>query len=162
MAAHTGMEFRPESKPFKKFMFDFADSATFGLIPNEFRPSSIGEDLHGESWGDRTAGSIGRLGGGFASGGLILKGGKMALGGIKGWASKGTTAEAASRSNQYTNMFAGSGNVNFGPNPGLLGMPNIATGFQKYNPFRSQTQYMQGAYPSGGGWSGPNNSFIMS
>ena len=129
IAAQTGMEFVPEAQPIKKFLFDFADSATFGLIPDEWRPASIGEDLHGESWGDRTAGTIGRIGGGVVSGGLLLKGGKMALGGIKGWAAGGNAAQGAARSNQYANMF---GNQQALPQGyfyqgggGLMGMPRL-------------------------------------
>tara|TARA_Y100001938_G_C8065498_1_gene419936 strand:+ start:341 stop:1036 length:696 start_codon:yes stop_codon:yes gene_type:complete len=155
MAADTGMKFNPESKPLSKFMFDFADTALFGLLPNEWRPASIGQELHGESFADRTAGSIGSLGGGFASGAAVLKGGKMALGGIKGWMGKGTAAQNAARANSNASFFTDTGNV------GLLGMPNIATGFQKYNPFRANVQYTEGLYPAGGGWTGPNNSFVM-
>lgn len=123
MAADTGMEFNPESKPLRKFMFDFADTALFGLLPNEWRPASIGQELHGESFADRTAGSIGSLGGGFASGAAVLKGGKMALGGIKGWMGKGTAAQGAARSvenakNYMANTTAGQ----YVTNPGVSGL----------------------------------------
>ena len=157
MAAQQGMQFNPEAQPIKKFLFDAADSALFGLLPNEFRPSSIGEDLHGESYWDRQAGTLGKVTGGIAGGGLVLKGGKMALGGIKGWMGKGTAAQNAARANEGAQFYMS------GVNPGLLGMPNVATGFQKYNPFRTQTQYTQGLYPAGGTvvTRGPNNSFTM-
>ena len=156
MAANTGMKFVAEQKPISKFMFDFADTALFGLLPNEWRPHSIGQELHGEGFADRTASTIGSLGGSFAGGGLILKGGKMALGGLKGWMGKGSAAQGAARSNAHANFYQN-------PNPGLLGMPNIATGFQRYNPFRTQTQYTQGLYPTGGAvvTRGPSNSFTM-
>ena len=151
MAAQQGMQFNPESQPIKKFLFDAADSALFGLLPNEFRPASIGEDLHGESYWDRQAGTLGNVTGGIASGGLILKGGKMAVGGIKGWMGKGAAAQGAARSNQYATYYQGAGTqapqqlLNPGPNPGLLGMgvntpnttviPNVANfGRSLYGP----------------------------
>lgn len=98
MAAQHGMKFEVESKPVRKLLFDAADTALFGLLPNEWRPHSIGQELHGESLADRTAGTLGSVGGGLLAGGLILKGGKMALGGIKGWAGKGSAATNAQRS----------------------------------------------------------------
>ena len=122
MAANMGMTFNPESKPIKKFMFDFADTALFGLLPNEWRPHSIGQELHGESFADRTASNIGSAAGMVTGGGLVMKGGKMALGGIKGWMGKGTAAQGAARADAHASIFT-SGTVG---NPGgLLNMPAL-------------------------------------
>ena len=130
LAANLGMKFEAESKPFKKLMFDAADTALFGLIPDEFSPHSIGQELHGESWVDRTAGTLGTVGGLVASGGLLLKGGKMALGGIKGWMGKGSAAANAQRS--WANSQPGGLMNMFKLTPGsqqtggLLGAPSMA------------------------------------
>jgi len=118
-AAALGMKFEAESKPVRKFLFDGADTALFGLLPNEWRPYSIGQETHGESWIDRQAGNLGTIGGGLATGGLLLKGGKKALGGIKGWFSKGTQATAAQRA--YANSQPG----------GLLNMPSVQRGMTR-------------------------------
>ena len=126
-AAQLGIKFEVESKPFRKFLFDAADSLTLGLIPNEWRPKSIGEDLHGETLTDRWFGGLGTVGGGFAGGGLLLKGGAKALGGIKGWASKGTAAQGAARSvsnakNYVASTPAVQGARNYMTTPGASGL----------------------------------------
>ncbi len=56
-------DFKVKSKPLQKGLFDLVDSATLGLVPNKWRPKSIGERLHGESSVDRWAGNIGGLAG---------------------------------------------------------------------------------------------------
>ena len=115
MAAQLGMEFKVESKPISKMLFDLGDTALFGMLPDEWRPYSIGEELHGEPLLDRTLGGVGTLGGGLLSGGLILKGGKMALGGLKGWMGKSSAASGAQRSWNFANQQGG----------GLMNMPAL-------------------------------------
>ena len=144
MAANFGMEFKVESKPLQKFMFDAADTALFGLLPNEWRPASIGEEIHGESWTDRTAGTLGQVGGMFAGGGLLMKGGGKLLGGLKGWFGKGNAAAGAQRSWNFSQP---GGLLNPG-NAGLLGMPSVSKWWQRSTP---QTT---GLYPQGGGYMG--------
>ena len=63
LAAQYGTDFRPKSKPVRKALFDFVDMAAFGLVPNKWRPESIGEEYFGESGWDRFAGGVGSLGG---------------------------------------------------------------------------------------------------
>ena len=58
-----GLEFQRESKPLQKGAFDFADIAAFGLLPNEWRPTTRGETVYGETGRDRLAGGVGSLGG---------------------------------------------------------------------------------------------------
>jgi len=159
-AGNMGMKFEVESKPLQKFMFDAADTALFGLIPNEFRPSSIGEEIHGESWEDRMAGGLGTAGGALLSGGLLIKGGKMALGGLKGWLGKGTQATAAARANSNANMLGGGFTQPQLTQGGLLNAP-VFTGY-KYNvPFTggrygvgAQYANYQGMGPVTGGQAG--------
>ena len=63
LAAQYGTDFRPKSKPVKKALFDFVDMAAFGLVPNKWRPESIGEEYFGESGWDKFAGGVGSLAG---------------------------------------------------------------------------------------------------
>ena len=58
-----GLEFQRESKPLQKGAFDFADIAAFGLLPNEWRPTTRGETVYGETGRDKLAGDVGSLGG---------------------------------------------------------------------------------------------------
>lgn len=84
LAAQFGIEFRPESKPIRKGLFDLADTATFGLLPNKWRPHSIGQEWHGESGIDKFAGGLGTVGGGLALGAGVLKGARWAAGKMPG------------------------------------------------------------------------------
>ena len=85
IAAQYGTNFDPVKggKPVKKALFDFVDMAAFGMVPDKWRPTSIGEEWHGESTQDRRASAIGSTLG-FALGGpghLLkygIKGGKAA------------------------------------------------------------------------------------
>ena len=61
IAFESGVEFRPETKKLKKFAFDLADTATFGMIPNAWRPERVGQDLYGESAGEDVSGALGTL-----------------------------------------------------------------------------------------------------
>ena len=104
-AASAGLKFNVESKPVRKALFDAADTITLGLIPNELRPRSIGEDIFGESLLDRTAGLAGSIGGGFGLGSLALRGGAMALPAINRFMNQG--ASAAARANANASGFMG-------------------------------------------------------
>jgi len=73
LAAQMGIEFKVKSKPIRKGLFDLADTAAFGLIPNELRPTSIGQEWHGESGIDKFAGGVGTLGGAVLGGLGVLK-----------------------------------------------------------------------------------------
>lgn len=63
-AAQFGIDnFKVENKPVKKALFDLTDTALLGLLPNEWRPSSIGEEYFGESGLDNVAGTVGTIAG---------------------------------------------------------------------------------------------------
>tara|TARA_R100001594_G_C3931256_1_gene238211 strand:- start:46 stop:654 length:609 start_codon:yes stop_codon:yes gene_type:complete len=62
IAAQMGISnFRTKSKPVRKGLFDLADTMAFGMVPNKWRPKSVGEDYHGESGLDKFAGTTGSL-----------------------------------------------------------------------------------------------------
>ena len=65
LAAQYGRRFDVGSKPIKKGLFDMVDTALFGLVPNEWRPKTIGEDYFGESRSDKIAGGVGTVGGAY-------------------------------------------------------------------------------------------------
>jgi hypothetical protein len=75
LAAEYGYDFDSESNPLGKGLFDFADTTLLGLLPNDWRPTTVGEEWHGESFGDRAAGTVGTVGGLFTGLGLIMFGG---------------------------------------------------------------------------------------
>ena len=83
-----GLDFDVESKPLKKFAFNLANTATFGLLPDSiFKPDpSIGEMYHGENWSDYLAGGAGSLLG-LIGGGYGLVKGAGAVGGraVNAW-----------------------------------------------------------------------------
>lgn len=83
IAAQMGLNFKPNSKPLRKGLFDLADTALLGLLPNKWRPETIGEEFGFESKSDRLAGNIGTLGGALIPIGLGLKAAKYARGGGK-------------------------------------------------------------------------------
>ena len=62
-AYEHGIEFNVEAKPVRKALFDAADMAMFGMLPNKWRPYSGGQDLYGERGIDRVAGGLGSLAG---------------------------------------------------------------------------------------------------
>ena len=62
MAQEAGVHFPRESKFGRKLAFDFADTALLGLLPNEWRPTSRGESVFGETSQDKWAGRLGWLG----------------------------------------------------------------------------------------------------
>lgn len=61
LAFDANINFEPETKKAKKLAFDVADMALFGLLPNEWRPKRVGEDLYGESAGEKISGALGTL-----------------------------------------------------------------------------------------------------
>ena len=76
LAQAIGADFKRESKPFSKGLFDLLDTAAFGLIPNEYRPTSRGESVFGETGAEEFAGLLG-LGAGAVGGiGGAYKGGR--------------------------------------------------------------------------------------
>jgi len=101
IAAQYGLDFKADSKPVRKALFDFADMATFGLVPDKWRPTTIGEEYGFESGMDKVAGAAGSLGGIFTPYGgpsLLMKGAGKASRGIKNWwkgGAGGVSAEGA-------------------------------------------------------------------
>jgi len=73
-AYEYGIEFDVESKPISKGLFDLVDTAAFGMVPNSWRPESIGQEYFGESGIDKFAGGVGTVAGLLPAGGLLLKG----------------------------------------------------------------------------------------
>ena len=69
-----GLDFQRTSRPGAKLAFDAADMATFGLIPNSWRPESRGDTVLGESGIDEVAGGAGTLTGLVGAGGVLKKG----------------------------------------------------------------------------------------
>ena len=59
LAAQHGLEFKVKGKPVKKALFDFADTTLLGMLPNKWRPTSPGQEFHGETGGDKFAGILG-------------------------------------------------------------------------------------------------------
>ena len=101
LAAQHSMDFNVKSKPIRKGLFDMVDTALFGMVPNKWRPKSIGEDYFGESRADRIAGTLGTIAGfgtGFA--GATKLAGKAAAGlGTTGW--QGAVGKGASKVSEY-------------------------------------------------------------
>ena len=84
MAFRYDIPFEVGSKPIRKGMFDAADMATFGMLPNEWRPRSPGEGLYGESTIDRFAGGAGSLLGLAGGVGAGIKGARTLYGAATG------------------------------------------------------------------------------
>ena len=63
LANAMGQPFNRESKAFSKGLFDLIDTAAFGLVPNDWRPTSRGESVYGETGMEKFAGGLGTLGG---------------------------------------------------------------------------------------------------
>jgi len=60
-AFEAGIPFEPETKKTEKFFFDLADTALLGLIPNEWRPQKVAEEIYGETHGERFVGDMAGL-----------------------------------------------------------------------------------------------------
>ena len=63
LAKAMNRSFKRESKPIRKAIFEFGDMATFGLLPDSYRPVARGEKAFGETDLDSMASTIGMLGG---------------------------------------------------------------------------------------------------
>jgi hypothetical protein len=93
-----GMDFQRESRPLAKGAFDFADIASFGLLPNKWRPTARGESVYGETGVDKLAGGIGTVGGLFGAAGVgrgVFRGGQAAWNRIRGGGAAGGGGGAA-------------------------------------------------------------------
>ena len=105
LAFESGIPFRPETKKLAKFGFDMADTALFGMLPNQWRPRRDGEDLYGESEGEQIAGGAGSLLGLIPAGlgaGALAKGGFRAVKNLfKKKAGGGSGGAVAQNANQH-------------------------------------------------------------
>ena len=87
LSKQFGLDFQRTSRPLAKGAFDFADIASFGLLPNEWRPASRGDLAYGESSLDKFAGGVGSVGGLLGAAGAakgLYQGGKAAYGALRG------------------------------------------------------------------------------
>tara|TARA_R100000030_G_scaffold30308_1_gene22286 strand:+ start:888 stop:1673 length:786 start_codon:yes stop_codon:yes gene_type:complete len=90
LANSMGQPFQRESKALSKGLFDLLDTTTFGLVPNDWRPTSRGESVYGETGLEKFASGLGTLGGvGLGIGGAyqgargLFNVGKKALNNVK-------------------------------------------------------------------------------
>ena len=134
LAAQYGANFKTPSKPVKKALFDFTDTLTFGLVPNRWRPTSIGEEYFGESREDRIAGNIGSLFGLAGGVSTLLKGAKKGKGLWDTWRSGSGGSSASSVGNKMAQLNSGRDTIMLGsgakrlPSPRanvLPGRPNL-------------------------------------
>ena len=89
-AFQAGKEFKVQGQPGAKAAFNFADTATFGLLPDAmFKPEmSIGEQYHGAPSSDTWASVGGIVGGSLLGGyGLIKGAGMLGAKGLSAWRS---------------------------------------------------------------------------
>jgi len=68
LAKSYGVGFKRSGKAGQKFLFELADTALLGMIPNEWRPEARGDKYFGETGLDRVASAGGMIGGAFAGG----------------------------------------------------------------------------------------------
>ena len=80
MARGLGQNFRRESKPIRKALYQAGEMATFGLLPDTWEPHSRGESVYGQTAIDKMASGVGMAGG--LAGGLI--GGAKLISGASG------------------------------------------------------------------------------
>ena len=77
LALQYNLNYKPESKPFSKGLYDLLDVSTFGmLMPDSWEPHSIGQEYYDESISDRGAQQIGSLLGLGGSYGVSIAGAK--------------------------------------------------------------------------------------
>tara|TARA_R110000824_G_scaffold20503_1_gene77182 strand:- start:177 stop:854 length:678 start_codon:yes stop_codon:yes gene_type:complete len=98
LSQQFGLDFQRTSRPLAKGAFDFADIATFGMLPNKWRPESRGDLAYGETGLDKFAGGAGSLGGLLGAAGVakgLFRGGKAAYGAFRGSGSAGGATTAA-------------------------------------------------------------------
>ena len=83
-ASQMGLDFQVESKPLRKGLFDLVDTAAFGMVPNEWRPRSAGQDIYGETGADKFAGGVGSALGLLGGAGAAVKGAQALKGSMTG------------------------------------------------------------------------------
>jgi hypothetical protein len=96
---------RGTSRPLAKGAFDFADIATFGMLPNRWRPESRGESVYGETTREKIAGGVGSvlgipaaIGTAYGAGKGLLKGGQAAFGALRGGGGTSAAGEVVRKS----------------------------------------------------------------
>ena len=136
LANSMGTDFRRESKAMSKGLFDFANTASFGLLPNSLRPVSRGESVYGETGGESFAGGLGTLGGVGLSGALIAKGAGAVTKGARGILDNlKHRARGGTRSSMYDNQLRlGSGSP-LPPEPTRLLNPKSPTNLLESSSF---------------------------
>ena len=145
-AQRFGSEFKSRSKPLRKGAFDFMDMATFGLLPNQWRPTSQAQDITGETGLDRFAGGVGSVAGLVTGIGGAVKGLGMAgraitaRGGIKGAVAAAKEAQAVKRANAYAKSL-----YNKGENIVGAGAGRVADYTSRAAEFASQSPGLQTA-----------------
>ena len=125
-AQRLGSEFKSRSKPLRKGAFDFMDMAAFGLLPNQWRPTSQAQDITGETGLDKFAGGVGSVAGlatgiGGAVKGLGMAGKAItAKGGIKSAVATAKEAQAVKRANAYAKSLYNKGENIIGAGAGRV------------------------------------------
>lgn len=61
LTKQLGMPFDRERKPLRKFLYNAGEMATFGLLPDSFKPHSRGQNVYGETAIDSIASGAGDL-----------------------------------------------------------------------------------------------------
>jgi len=110
MAKQLGSHFKKESKPIRKLAYGLAEGATFGLLPDNFKPTSRGETVYGESTIDNIAGGLGMLGGIATGVGGAFKAGKYLTTPIKG-SGGAAVAQGVKGAKDFTPLQMGIGKV---------------------------------------------------
>ena len=150
IAAQYGLDFRAQSKPLRKALFDFADMATFGLLPDEWRPTTIGEEYGFESGADRFAGGIGSLGGlltPWGGPGLLMRGAGKGARAAKAWwkGGKGGAGGASQAGNKMAQLNAGRDIAQLGQ-----GVPRLGQGAPRTIPMDPRGGYLERTFPEFG------------
>ena len=78
-AKGMGEKFSVRSRPISKGAFDFADMAVFGALPDEWRPTSQGQNIVGETGIDKMSSAIGSLAGLATGAAAATKGAKVQI-----------------------------------------------------------------------------------
>ena len=98
LANAMGTDFRRESKALSKGLFDLVDTAAFGMVPNEWRPRSAGQDIYGETGWDKFAGGVGTVAGLATGVGGAIKGATALKGSMSGGGKIATAVANAKKS----------------------------------------------------------------
>ena len=61
LARQLSMPFDRESKPIRKLLYNAGEMATFGMLPDSWKPHSRGQDVYGETAIDAIASGAGSL-----------------------------------------------------------------------------------------------------